>query len=75
MDCGDRETFEAMDARIRAYLSFIRDRPERSIAVVGHSATFARMFEKHLQWAEDNGPFRLNNTQIRSMVITFHPKP
>ena len=63
-----------VDARIHAYLSHIRDRSEGRIIVVGHSATFARMFEKHLLWDQDKfGPFRLKNAQVRSLGLNFHP--
>ena len=73
-DCGERESLADVDARIHAYLSHIRDRSEGRIIVVGHSATFARMFERHLFWDQDKyGPFRLKNAQVRSLILNFHP--
>jgi hypothetical protein len=60
-----------MDRRIKKFLLYLRDRPETKIVVVGHSATFARMFEHHLQWHERDGAFRLQNAEVRSVVLAF----
>lgn len=70
-DCGERETDEEMDLRIKKFLLYLRDRPESKIVVIGHSATLARMFEHHLPWHARDGAFRLQNAEVRSVVLSF----
>jgi hypothetical protein len=40
-------------------------------AVVGHSATFGRMFEAHFRWDTNAGDYRLRNAEMRSLLVSF----
>jgi len=60
-----------MDARARELLAFVRERPETRILLVGHSAFFSRLFEKHLGWDVEDGPYRLQNAELRSIEVVY----
>ena len=51
------------------FLSFLSTRPEKRIAVVSHSAFLARAFEKHLDWHLEDGPYRMENAAVRTIII------
>lgn len=70
-ECPPRETEESMDERARELVAFLETREEESILIVGHSAFFARVFEKHLGWDASEGPYRMANAALRSIEVVY----
>lgn len=66
-----RETDEEIDVRIQQVLSYIGERSEERIALVGHSAWFQRMFKAHLAWDATKGNSWVENAELRSVVVAF----
>jgi len=71
------ETAEIVDNRIHWFLAWLRQRPERSIAVVSHGAFLRRLFAVHLEpagWSIDRkatGDRRWGNLELQSVPIAF----
>eukprot|EP00931_Biecheleriopsis_adriatica_P006871 TRINITY_DN108214_c0_g1_i1.p1 TRINITY_DN108214_c0_g1~~TRINITY_DN108214_c0_g1_i1.p1 ORF type:complete len:314 (-),score=55.67 TRINITY_DN108214_c0_g1_i1:8-919(-) len=70
---GVVEAPESADSRIRQLLEWIRTRPERSIACVGHFQILSRVFSKHLEPAGwDSSQYGdLTNLEIRTVPLAF----
>lgn len=69
------ETPESADARIQSFFAWLRQRPEKQIAVVAHMQILTRVFKEYLQPAgwDSTGYGDLTNLEIRSVAIAFQP--
>mmetsp|Transcript_818 Transcript_818/g.1498 ORF Transcript_818/g.1498 Transcript_818/m.1498 type:complete len:90 (-) Transcript_818:51-320(-) len=66
-----RETNDEIDARIHKVLSYIGERSEREVVLVGHSSWFDRMFQAHLSWDARKGDSWVQNAELRTIVIAY----
>lgn len=68
------ETAPHCDGRIDRLLTWLRKRPERSIACVSHYGFLKRLFYKHFEpvgWRPPEGNGQWGNVEMRSVVVAF----